>query len=86
MRTTISIEDDVLERARTIAKKLNTPFKDVINEALRSGLDQVEQPVKQRRYKMKPHKMGLLPGHNVDNVQELLAQIEGGYPSGPYSN
>ena len=77
MRTTISIEDDVLERARVIAKKLDTPFKDVVNEALRSGLDQVEQPAKQRVYKMKPHKMGLLPGHNIDNIQELLAQIEG---------
>jgi len=77
MRTTLSIDDDVIERARAIAAKLNTPFKTVVNEALRVGLDQVEKPAKQRRYKTKPHQMGLKHGRNLDNIQELLAQIEG---------
>ena len=77
MRTTLSIDDDVMERARTVAAKLSTPFKTVVNEALRAGLDQVEQPAKQRRYQTKPHKMGLRQGRNLNNIQELLAQIEG---------
>ncbi len=77
MRTTLNIDDEVLERARAIAAKLNTPFKTVINEALHAGLDQVEKPAKQRRYKTKPHKMGLRQGRNIDNIQELLARIEG---------
>ena len=77
MRTTLSIDDDVIERARAVAAKLSTPFKTIINEALRAGLDQVEQPAKQRRYETKPHKMGLRQGLNIDNIQELLAQIEG---------
>ncbi len=77
MRTTISIDDDVMERARAVADKLGTPFKTIINEALRNGLDQVEKPAKQRGYKTKPHKMGLRAGRNIDNIQELMAQIEG---------
>lgn len=77
MRTTISIDDDVMERARAVSDKLGAPFKTIINEALRNGLDQVEQPANQRSYKTKPHKMGLLDGRNIDNIQELLAQIEG---------
>ncbi len=77
MRTTLSIDDDVMERARVIAAKLSTPFKTIVNEALRVGLDQVEQPAKQRRYTTKPHKMGLRQGRNIDNIQELLTQIEG---------
>jgi len=77
MRTTLSIDDDVIERARAVAGKLNTPFKTIVNEALRAGLDQVEQPAKQRRYKTKPHKMGLRQGRNLYNIQELLAQVEG---------
>ena len=77
MRTTLSIDDDVLERARTVAAKLGTPFKTVVNEALRAGLDEVEKPAKQRPYKTKGHKMGLQQGRNLDNIQELLAQIEG---------
>jgi len=77
MRTTLSIDDDVIDRARAVAAKLNTPFKTIVNEALRAGLDQVEQPAKQHRYKTKPHKMGLRQGRNLNNIQELLAQIEG---------
>ena len=77
MRTTLTIDDDVLERARAIAAKLRTPFKTVVNEALRVGLDHVEQPAKNQRYKTEPHAMGLKSGRNLDNIQELLAQIEG---------
>ena len=77
MRTTLSIDDDVLERARAVSAKLSTPFKTIVNEALRAGLDQVERPARHRRYKTKPHKMGLKHGRNIDNIQELLAQIEG---------
>ena len=77
VRTTLTIDDDVLERARTLSAKLRTPFKTVINEALRSGLDDVERPAKQKPYKTEPHEMGLKSGRNLDNIQELLAQIEG---------
>lgn len=77
MRTTLSVDDDVMERARAIAAKLSKPFKTIINDALRAGLDLVEQPAKKRRYKTKPLKMGLRQGRNLDNIQELLAQIEG---------
>ena len=77
MRTTLSIDDNVTERARAVAVKLSTPFKTILNEAFRASLDQVEQQAKQCRYKTKPHKMGLRHGRNIDNIQELLAQIEG---------
>ena len=77
MRTTLSLDDDVLERARVVAAKLRTPFRTVVNEALRAGLDQVEQPAKHSPYQTEPHAMGLRPGRNPDNIQELLAQIEG---------
>ncbi len=77
MRTTLTIADDVLERARAVSARLGRPFKVVINEALRVGLDQVEKPAKQRRYQTNPHKMGLRQGRSLDNIQELLAQVEG---------
>lgn len=77
MRTTLTLDDDVIERARGLATELRKPFRTIVNEALRAGLDQVEQPSKQRRYKTEPHAMGLRPGRNLDNIQELLAQIEG---------
>jgi hypothetical protein len=77
MRTTLTIDDDVIERARAVAAKLRKPFRTIVNEALRAGLDRVEQPAKQRPYETNPHAMGLRSGRNIDNIQELLAQIEG---------
>ena len=77
MRTTLVLNDDVIERARAVAAKLRKPFKAVVNEALRAGLDLVERPAKQRPYVTEPSSMGLRPGRQLDNIQELLAQIEG---------
>lgn len=77
MRTTITLDDDVLEKARAISVKLRTPFKTVINQALRAGLDNLQQPAQRGHYKTNPHAMGLKAGRNLDNIQELLAQVEG---------
>jgi len=77
MRTTITLEDDVVEKARATAVRLHVPFREVINEALRTGLEKADAPPSERAYSTKPHKMGLKPGMNLDNIQELLARIEG---------
>lgn len=77
MRTTLNIEDDVLDRARAVADRLKTPFKRVVNEALRAGLRTVEEPARVRPYETHPCKMGLKAGRNLDNSQELLALVEG---------
>jgi hypothetical protein len=77
MRTTLTLDDDVLEKARSVANRLNMPFRKVVNEALRAGLEAVESPAEHRPYRTMPHEMGLKPGRNLDNIQELLAQIEG---------
>jgi len=78
MRTTLTIDDDVLDKAKAVAAKLRTPFRRVVNEALRTGLQIVEDtPPRTRSYRTHPRKMGLKTGRNLDNIQELLSQIEG---------
>jgi hypothetical protein len=77
MRTTITIDDDVLDRARAVAKRLDMPFRAVVNGALRAGLEKVEETAEVRSYRTEPRDMGLKRGYNLDNIQELLAQIEG---------
>ena len=76
MRTTVTIEDDVLDRAKATAARLHASFRKVINEALRSGLKTIEMPAKRQPYHTKPHRMGLKAGRNLDNIQELLTQVE----------
>jgi hypothetical protein len=77
MRTKLTIDNDVLDKAKAVAAKLHAPFRQVINEALRAGLQTVEAPTQTRSYHPHPHKMGLKASSNLDNIQELLAQIEG---------
>ena len=77
MRTTLSIDDDVIEKAKSVAAKSRLPFRTVINEALRAGLRVIAIPADTAPYRTKPHKMGLRAGRNLDNIQELLAQAEG---------
>jgi hypothetical protein len=77
MRTTLVIDDDVMDKARDLASKRKIPFRSVVNEALRAGLSIVEAPGKQKKYRTTPRPMGLRPGRNLDNIQELLAQVEG---------
>jgi hypothetical protein len=38
MRTTLSIDDDVLEKTKSAAAKTRLPLRTVTNEALRAGL------------------------------------------------
>ena len=71
------MDDDVLDKAKAIAAKLHRPFRRVVNEALRAGLESVEEPPRTQPYHTRPHKMGLKAGRNLDNIQELLSQIEG---------
>lgn len=77
MRTTLTIDDDVLDRARALADRLHSPFRRVVNEALRAGLQVAEEPARSRPYRTRPHKLGLKAGRSLDNIQELIAQIEG---------
>lgn len=77
MRTTLNLDGDVLEEARKLAGKKGLPFKRIVNEALRMGLEGMRDPRPSKPYKTEPRRMGLKAGRNLDNIQELLAQVEG---------
>lgn len=77
MRTTLTLYPDVAAKAKRGAAKLGKPFKEVINEALRIGLDQIMEPPATRPYHTRSYPMGLRSGLSYDNVSELLARAEG---------
>jgi hypothetical protein len=77
MRTTLTLDPDVAAKAKKGAAKLHRPFKQIINTALRIGLEEVLKPPKAKPYRTKPRPLGLRPGWRYDNVGELLARAEG---------
>jgi hypothetical protein len=77
MRTTLTLDPDVAAKAKRGATQLGRPLKDVINAALRLGLEQVLKPPAAKPFRTQPRPLGLRRGFSYDNIAELLARAEG---------
>jgi plasmid stability protein len=78
VRTTLTLDDDVAAKLRSRARRTGRAFKDVVNEALRTGLAATPASRSPARFIVKARDLGhVKPGLNVDNIGELLEQIEG---------
>ena len=73
MRTTLTLDADVAVKARKGAAQLGKPFKEVVNMALRAGLDSVLSPPAAKPFRTKPRPLGLAKGLSYDNISDLLA-------------
>jgi hypothetical protein len=77
MRTTLALDEDVAQMAREVMQHLGRPSKQVINEALRNGLEQLRRPSPAKPYRTVPKSMGLREGLSLDSISEVLARVEG---------
>lgn len=78
MRTTLTIDDDVAIRLERLKAELHASLKEVVNDALRAGLDSLETPRKTRkRHKTRVVSLGKPLLANIDNISEALAIGEG---------
>jgi hypothetical protein len=77
MRTTLTLDSDVAERAKADAVAMGKPFKVVVNEALRLGLDALEsRSAVAVTYRTEPSDLGLRAGLSYDDVADVLARTE----------
>ena len=77
MRTTLTLEDDVLKAAKRKARKEDRPLKDVINDALRQGLALCEAPRgPDYKFRLKVVDGRLLPGVDLADRDKLFARME----------
>lgn len=77
MRTTITLDEDVVAKIKAKMQKTGASFKHVVNEMLRTGLLVTEKAAKQKPFKVNARPLGLRPGLNYDCMSELLEQVEG---------
>ncbi len=63
-------------RLREQARRQGRSFKDVVNDALRSGLDRSEE-AEAPAYRVPVRDMGLRPGIDLDDIQGLLDVLDG---------
>ncbi|MEX2034558.1 MAG: CopG family transcriptional regulator [Xanthobacteraceae bacterium] len=77
MRTTLTIDDDVAIQLERLRRERDASLKDIVNDALRRGVRELEAKPKTRKpFRMKTFDGGeqLIP---IDNVAEAIALIEG---------
>jgi hypothetical protein len=73
----LTLDDDVAAKLKAEVRNSGEPFKQVVNRVLRVGLHSQKQAKALPPFKVKPRKMGLRPGLNLDCVWSLIEQIEG---------
>lgn len=76
MRTTLTLEPDVAEKAKHAMQATGLTFKDLVNEALRCGIDQVSATKPAQPYHTQARRLGLRQDLSYDSSADLLAQIE----------
>ena len=77
-RTTLTLEDDVAERLLEESHRTGKSFKDVVNEAIRAGLERRDAPPFER-FVVRARPMKARPGIELDDIEGLLERIEGPY-------
>jgi hypothetical protein len=78
MRTTLSLDDDVAALLEEVRKSRAASLKQVVNEALRQGLERMSQPAAPRKpFRTRPVDLGKCYFPNLDNSWEVIAEAEG---------
>lgn len=77
MRTTLTLDEDVAAKIKSLARRTGKAFRDVVNETLRRGLSGSPAPSREP-FRVKTRDLGeLRPGLSLDSVADLLEQVEG---------
>ena len=78
MRTTLTLDDDVVAMLEKARRSQDKSFKAVVNEALRMGLAALDSPAQSRPpYRMRPVSAGRCLVNNLDDIAGALAVAEG---------
>ena len=78
MRTTLTLDDDVAVKLKTESQRAGRPFREIVNETLRRGLESRRATAQRRAFKITARDLGnLKPGLSLDNIAELVEHVEG---------
>jgi hypothetical protein len=77
MRTTLTLDKDVAVVVERLRRTRRVSLKEIVNEALREGLRQLEAPQRKSvRFRTKSVDAGRCLVGSIDNVAEVLAVTE----------
>lgn len=76
MRTTLTIDDDLIRQMKKKAHDTGSPFKEIVNMALRAGLKEIDKPKTTKPYKCKTYSLGYPPRADLDHALDLAEHLE----------
>ena len=78
MRTTLTLDEDVAAKLKSLARRSGLAFRQVVNETLRRGLARPPAASVRAPFKVEARDLGRLrPGLGLDSVADLIEQVEG---------
>ena len=80
IRTTVTLDEDVLNRVKDESKASGRSFKETLNELVRDGLAAKKANGQRKRvFRIDPIHTGMRQDLSYDSISELLDKIEGPY-------
>lgn len=76
MRTTLTLDPDVVQLLKEAEHRQRKSFKEVVNESIRRGLAPQARTPARRPYRVHPHKTTLRPGIDAAGFNRLADEIE----------
>jgi hypothetical protein len=76
MRTTIDVDDDVMQELRRRSRKAGVPLRSIVNAALRAAEDGPARTATRRRYRCPTYSMGQPRLPSFDRAPAIFADPE----------
>lgn len=77
MRTTLTLDDELAAALKKRAFETGKSFKEVVNEAVRAGLESERALPRPKPYSVEPISLGdPLPGVDLDKAVTLAGELE----------
>jgi hypothetical protein len=76
MRTTLTLDPDVVKLLEDEVHRRRAPYKQVVNDAIRRGLSPRATRRASKRYRVVPHEAQLLPGFDRSGFNRLADELE----------
>ena len=75
VRTTLTLDDALAAELKEMAHRSGLPFKRVVNQMLRAGMDAARRPGPKGKVRVKTFSLGL-PSAPLDRALQLAAALE----------
>jgi hypothetical protein len=76
MRTTLTIDDSIMEKLKEVAHQSGVPLKQVVNTTLEIGLRELPRQQQRKKYQLKTHAMGVPRDMNLDKALHMASMLE----------